>query len=208
MAEQKLVDKILNRIYGHGKGWVFSTKDFADLGPTESVSRNLRRLSTEGKVVRVFRGIFLYPEYSTFLEEQAPPDPNAIALAISRIRGETITASGLSALNQLGLSTQVPAIWEYMSDGPSREYEWQGGLLKFTHQPNKELTSLSSATALLVQALKALGERNITPEVIQALKRRLTKKEKENALQEARYTTAWIYEAIKKIAKEEDSADA
>lgn len=141
---------------------------------------------------------------SDFLKEQVPPSPDDIAHAISRIRGETITASGLSALNQLGLSTQVPAIWEYVSDGPSREYEWQGGALKFTHQPNKELSAYSPASAVLVQALKALGERNVTHEVIQALRRKLTKKEKENALREARYATAWIYEAVKRIAEEKD----
>ena len=87
MARQKLVDKVLNRIYGHGKGWVFSTKDFADLGPTESVSRSLRRLSAEGKVVRVFRESFSILNTVLSSKNKLLPDPNAIALAISRIRG-------------------------------------------------------------------------------------------------------------------------
>ncbi len=208
MAMQTLFDKILSRIYGHGRGWVFSSKDFADLGSLDTIQRNLARLNRKGTIRRVLRGVYHYPQYNEFVAEEVPPDPRDIASAISRIHGETITASGLSALNTLGLSTQVPATWEYLSDGPSREYSWEGGQLTFIHRSAKETTIFSPSTALLVQALKALGQENLTPEVISLLENKLNAKAKQSALREARYTSAWIYDAIKRIARGKADRDA
>jgi hypothetical protein len=80
--------------------------------------------------------------------------------------------------------------------------------LTFIHRSAKETTILSPSTALLVQALKALGQENLTPEVISLLENKLNAKAKQSALREARYTSAWIYDAIKRIARGKADRDA
>ena len=42
----------------------------------------------------------------------------------------------------LGLSTQVTAVWSYISDGPYKTYEWDKTKIEFKHRTNKEVMSL------------------------------------------------------------------
>ena len=150
--------RILQRIYGHGRGWVFIPKDFLDIASSTAVRQSLSRLKQQGTIRRLMQGVYDYPSFSTLLNAPSSPDPDAIARAIARAKGWTILPTGDTALNLMGLSTQVPAQYQYFSDGPSKRYTWQGGTLVFKHRTNKETTILSYRTALLVQALKSLGE--------------------------------------------------
>lgn len=208
MKEQLISEKILNRIYGHGKGWVFSSKDFMDLGDLDTINRTLQRLYTKERIHRVMRGIYDYPRFSSFLNETIPPSVEEVAQAISRAHGWTVSASGNAALNILGVSTQVPAVWEFITDGPSRTYSWPGGKIHFIRRANKETTILSFKTALVVQGLKALGESYVNSDVIRQLKNALSPEERKKALKEAKYATAWIYEVIREVAKAERDSDA
>ena len=61
----------------------------------------------------------------------------------------------------LGLSTQVTAVWSYISDGPYKTYEWDKTKIEFKHRTNKEVTGLSPMTILVIQALKTLGKEHV-----------------------------------------------
>ncbi len=202
------MNKILARIYGSGRGSVFTTKDFADLASVKTVHSTLERLTKTGKLRRIARGIYEYPSFSKLLGVPAGPNPDSIARAIARSHGWTILPSGNTAMNLLGLSTQVPARWEYFSDGPTKTYKWSGGTLTFKRRANKETTILSPKTALLVQALKALGEDNVDSWTITMLRKRLSLREKKRAVREARYATSWVYEVIKQLAADDEFGDA
>lgn len=199
---QDIAGKILARIYGNGRGGVFTPKDFLDLASHDAVRKALGRFTDEGTIRRLMRGVYDYPAFSTLLNAPASPDPDAMARAIARAHGWTILPAGETALNLLGLSTQVPAQWQYFSDGPSKTFEWQGGTLVFKHRTNKETTVLSPKTALLVQALKTLGENHIDDSVMATLCAKFEKKERARAIREARYATSWVYEFIKRMAQE------
>ena len=194
--------KILSRIYGYGRGAVFTPKDFHDLATAETVRQTLSRLAETGKIRRLLRGVYDYPVFSSLFQAPASPDPDAIAQAIARTHGWTILPSGETALNLLGLSTQVPAHYQYFSDGPARKYGWDGGNIEFIHRSNRETTVLSPVTALVVQALKSLGRSCIDDTVISILRTRLTAGDRRRAEREGRYVTSWIYELIKKLALE------
>lgn len=200
--------RILQRIHGHRKDWVFTPKDFIDIAGYDAVRQSLSRLKRQGTIRRLMQGIYDYPSFSTLLNTQSSPDPDAIARTIARVNGWTILPTGDTALNLLGLSTQVPAQYQYFSDGPSKRYSWERGILIFKHRTNKETTHLSYRTALLVQALKTLGKNGIDDAVIAALRKKYSPNELKVALKEARYTTAWIYSIIKKLSKEENMLNA
>ncbi|MCX5993711.1 MAG: DUF6088 family protein [Chloroflexi bacterium] len=195
--------RILQRIYGHGRGWVFIPKDFLDIASNAALRQSLSRLKKQGTIRRLMQGVYDYPFFSTLLSAPSSPDPDAIARAIARANGWTILPTGDLSLNLVGLSTQVPAQYQYFSDGPSKRYAWQGGTLVFRHRTNKETTVLSPRTALLVQALKRLGESGTDTAVMVALRKKFSKQELNLALKEARYATSWVYNAIKQIAADE-----
>lgn len=197
-----LSQKILARIYGKGRGHVFTPKDFLDLANHATVRQSLTRFAAAGTIRRLLRGVYDYPAFSDFLKAPASPDPDAIARAIARTHGWTLLPAGETALNLLGLSTQVPAQWQYFSDGPSKRYEWNGGTIIFTRRANREIAGLSPKTVLVVQALKSLGKDRVDTGVMARLQRNLDQKERTQAVEEARYVTAWVYEIIKRLAEE------
>lgn len=182
-------------------GKVFVISDFVDSISYDNARKICIRLENEGKIRRILPGIYDRPLYSKILNQEVAPDINAVAEAIARKNNWSIIPSGNVALNLLGISTQVPAKWEYLSSGDSKDYQIGNASISFTHRADKELNRMSTKTALVIQAIKALGEENISEYVTAKFASKLSDAEKAQLLTEAKPTTAWIYEIIKKICK-------
>lgn len=182
-------------------GTAFVASDFVDISDKTTVNTYLARLDEEGLIRRVMRGVYYKPEFNDFLQEYVAPRPDDIAHALARNFGWTIVPCGDTALNLLGLSTQIPAAWVYVSDGTYKEYTFDQTTIKFKRTTNKEISKLSYKTALTVQALKALGRDNVDGNTITKLKKSLTSDEKKAMLNEAKAVTSWIYEDIKLICR-------
>ena len=191
--------QIQDRIGAAADGTVFVNSDFADIADSETVRRNLNRLTQAGRLRRILKGVYEKPKYSKLLEEYVAADPNAVAKALARSYHWTIAPCGNTALNLLGLSTQVTAVWSYISDGPYKTYEWNSTKLEFKHRTNKEITGLSYATSLVIQALKTLGKANVTRKIVRTLSERLSDDEKQACLKEAAEATDWVYDTVRKI---------
>ena len=149
--------QIQDQIKAAAEGTIFISSDFADIADTETIRRNLNRLTQAGMLRRILKGVYEKPKYSKLLDEYVAADPEAVANALARSYHWTIAPCGNTALNLLGLSTQVTAVWSYISDGPYKTYEWNSTKLEFKHRTNKEITGLSYMTSLVIQALKTLG---------------------------------------------------
>ena len=193
------MQEIRARILAAGEGAVFVAPDFADIADTATIRQGLKRLYQSGIIRRIIRGIYEKPKYSKLLDEYVAADPDAVAKALARCYHWTIAPCGNTALNLLGLSTQVTAVWSYISDGPYKTYEWNSTKLEFKHRTNKEITGLSYMTSLVIQALKTLGRTNVTPEIIQTLSEKLSEAEKQACLKEATESTDWVYDTIRKM---------
>ena len=195
------MSEIKRNILNAENGTVFVAVDFVNITDKKTVNMSLLRLEEEKLIVRIIRGVYYKAEYNEFLQEYIVPNPDKVAHALARNFGWTIVPCGDTALNILGLSTQVPAAWSYVSDGTYKEYTYDNTTIKFKRTTNKEISKLSYKTALVVQALKALGKNNIDDTIINKLKNDLTDEEKTTALLEAKAATSWIYEFIKLICK-------
>ena len=191
-----------NRIEEAQEGTIFINSDFIDIANSETIRRNLNRFVQAGIIRRVLNGIYEKPKYSTLLGENVAVNPDAVAKALARNYHWTIAPSGNTALNLLGLSTQVPAVWSYISDGPYREYEWNSTKIVFKRRTNREISGLSYMTVLVIQSLKTIGKTGVTKEIITQLSNRLKDEEKRTMLREATESTDWIYDAIKEICGE------
>lgn len=198
----------LNQIRGNiekaENGSVFVSTDFTDITDKKTVNMGLIRLADEGLIKKILFGVYYKPEYNELLGETVAPSPNKVAHALARNFGWTIVPCGDTALNLLGLSTQVPSQWVYVSDGAYKEYTFNNTTIKFKRTTNKEISKVSYKTALTIQALKALGKENITEQVISRLKKILTDEEKEKMLAESKSATSWVLELIKIICKDEE----
>ena len=199
MARVNYLEQIFSRIESMAKGEVFIISDFSDLADEATVRKALSRLEEDGKIRRIMRGVYENPKFNDFLGEYVKPHPDKIAKALARNYGWTIVPCGDTALNMLGLSTQVPAVWLYVSDGNYREYTCGNFVIQFKRTTNKEISKISFKTALVIQAIKALGKDKITGDVIEKIRSLTTDKEKEQMFVEAKYATAWIYDVIKEI---------
>jgi len=197
------LEQVKKRLQDAKGGSVFIPSDFFDIAEAVKINKCLNRLEEAGELQRVMRGVYAKPRYSGLLNKDIPPRTDDIAKAIARNYGWTIVPCGDTALNMLGLSTQVPAVWLYVSDGPYKIYEADGMTLKFKHTDSKnELINISSKTALVVQALKALGKDNVTDKELRGISKLLTENERTQMLKEAKRVTAWVYEFIRKVCKE------
>ena len=201
MERPAILSQIKNDIQSAKVGTVFVPIDFVLLTDRKTASVCLTRLETEKIVSKIMRGVYYKPEYNDFLGEYVAPEPDAVAHALARNFGWTIVPCGDTALNLLGLSTQIPAAWVYVSDGTYKEYTYEQTTIKFKRTTNKEISKLSYKTALVVQALKALGKDNVDVTVLTKLKNNLTDIEKQALLTEAKAVTSWIYEYIKLICR-------
>ncbi len=205
--ETSYSQQVRNRIDTATVGTVFTSSDFMDIADKNTIRRILDRLTQSGKLKRVLAGVYLKPRYSEFLKEYMPANPETVAKALARSYHWTIGPTGYTALNILGLSTQVPMGWAFVSDGPYRTYNWGKTKVEFLHRTSKDITGFSYMTILVIQALKTLGRKNLTFATIQKLRTLITKEDLAIMLQEAPLSTNWVYKTMKQIAGEESQDD-
>ncbi len=203
MRSKGFTEKLNGRLQDIPPGMPFIASDFSDITDAATIRRLLKVKVDAGEVMRIIPGIYIQPKVNKLLGEIVPVDPDLVAEAIARSYGWTITASGEAALNKLGLSTQVPATWVYISNGPYRQYSPDGAKRVFKRTTNKSLNGLSPLSRLVVQALKALGQEHISQETIHSLSLRLTPGEKKMLRRETTRVTEWIRHIIVGICPED-----
>jgi hypothetical protein len=69
--------------------------------------------------------VFMIIPVTELLGQALSPELDQVAQALARKFNWRIQPSGDAVLNLLGLSTQVPARWIYLSDGPGRVHGGQ-----------------------------------------------------------------------------------
>ena len=190
---------IRDRVLAAEDGSVFTSSDFADIADTGTIRQSLNRLVQDKILRRIIRGVFEKPKYSKLLGEYVAVSPDAVAQALARSYRWTIAPCGDTALNILGWSNQVTAVWSYISDGPYKTYEWDHVKIEFRHRTNREITGLSYMTSLVIHGLKALGKERISSETIERLSARLSESEKTALLRESSESSDWIVDTVRKI---------
>ena len=194
--------ELLNaRINSLPDGTPFIASDFTDITDAQTIRRLIKKQVDNGELERIIPGVFYRTKRNKLLNELIPADPNQVAEAIARSKGWKIIPSGETALNRLGLSTQIPATWTYITNGPYKKYEIGRTKLIFKRTTSKNLDGLSPLSRLVVQALSTLGKDYVTEDIIKFLRNRFTKEEKMNLLLETKRVTEWIRNIIVQICE-------
>ncbi|MDR1452766.1 MAG: DUF6088 family protein [Candidatus Margulisbacteria bacterium] len=198
--KKSVQNRIFDRIRHKRKNWVFSPKDFTKDFSRWEIDHSLHFLEKEGKIKRIIRGLYYYPDYSEILQEMVAPDIHLAARALARKYEWKIYPDGDAVLNYLGLSTQFVAQTIYLSDGPSKTYTIDGAKLKFKHKTLIEAKFKRESSLLVVQAIKAVGERQITDEFLKALSTKYKTKEWQKIKNDTGKVAGWVYRHITYIA--------
>lgn len=204
MNEKSSRQQVRSRINELPKDAVMVPSDFTDIASPDTIRQVLKKEFDEGRIDRVMRGVYYKPKFNKLLEVKVPANVDDVARAIARARNWNIVPNGEAALNSLGLSTQVPASYHYASDGPYAKIDVNGTPVHFKHTRNRDISSSSSTTLLVVAALKALGQNNVDSKAIKKIARRLSLEEKQDLMDETTRASEWIREAIIKIYNNEE----
>ena len=193
-------DKVLLKVKKSGVGKIYFPSDFASYGESTSVLKALERLTKDNKLIRLSRGIYLYPKVDKELGLGVLyPSLETTAYSIARRDKARIVPTGLHALNKLGLSTQVPMNVVYLTDGSPRKINLgDNRSITFKHVAPKKLAFRSELAMLVVFALAEITQERIAQEHLDKIKSLLQNEPKERIMMDANLMPAWIKSIIMK----------
>lgn len=197
-------NKALFYIAGNRRAWVFSSSDLMGKFTRREADDNIKYLLKKGKIRRIAHGLYEYPKYSELLQQYLSPDMDQVARALARKFNWRIEVSGETALNILGLSTQIPGRFIYLSDGPNRKYDILGTALEFKKSVLREIGFRYKESSLIVQSLKTLGKERINNKVIFNIRKNIDPKMYSRILRDTKNTKNWIFEYVKVICREDE----
>lgn len=197
--KNSVATSIIKRIKAKNQGWVFTPKDFLDLGTRSNVDFVLHQLVYKQIIRKISLGIYDYPAQHPKLGILSPTLDN-ILRAISVKTGEVIQPSGSEAANWLGLSTQIPTKPIYFTSGRSRVVTIGNEIITLKHTPIKPLNGKPDKPSLVVQALLHLGKQYIDNAVVQTCAKHLSAKQKNDLRHIASQTPGWLTPIIHNIA--------
>ena len=140
---------------------------------SEFVGETLAELTQEGLLVKLAQGIYAKPRWSRF--GVILPSVDKIVQAIAARDNAEVLPSGMTALNVLGLSTQVPMKYSYLTTGSERTIKLKNQEIRLKRGVPKNFCYKTKLITLLVQALKALKQQNVGQEEIQVIRSLISK---------------------------------
>ena len=163
---------------------------------TEFVGSILSELTSEGMLVKIAHGIYAKPRKSRF--GVVLPSVNKVVQAIAVRDNAEVLPSGMTALNALGLSTQVPMIYTYLTTGSERTVNLSSRKVVLKRGVPKNFCYGTRLISLLVQALKTLKKENVGEEELNIIQQLVTKEtNKETLAKDIDMMPAWMKRIIK-----------
>ena len=163
---------------------------------SEFVGSTLAELSESGVLFKMAQGIYVKPRKSRF--GLVLPSIEKIVQAIAIRDNAEVLPSGTTALNALGLSTQVPMNYSYLTSGSERTIKLANRQVVLKRGVPKNFCYKTRLIALLTQALRALKQENIGDSEIQIIRELIAKEtDKENLAKDVDAMPGWMKRIIK-----------
>lgn len=195
--EKKIVHILGNDIEKAKPGRLFFNNSFPEYND-EYVGKVLSDFVRQGILHRLSRGIYLKAKETKF--GIIYPTTEDIAIAIAERDNAEILPTGSTALNMLGLSEQVTMTPVFLTSGSARKIKCGNRTITFKRGVPKNFALKGKMTRLLVQAMKAIGERNYNEEWERAINVILNKyPEKATMPDDLKVMPTWIKKNIIKI---------
>jgi hypothetical protein len=163
---------------------------------SEFVGSTLAELTESGVLFKMAQGIYVKPRKSRF--GLVPPSIEKIVQAIAMRDNAEVLPTGTTALNALGLSTQVPMNYAYLTSGSERTIKLANRQVVLKRGVPKNFCYKTRLIALLTQALRALKQENVGDSELQIIRELIAKEtDKESLAKDVDAMPGWMKRIIK-----------
>ncbi len=197
--ERTVTRAIRNRIRAKQRGWVFTPKEFAAIGPRTAIDQALCRLQQKGMVRRLARGIYEYPRFHPRIGILSP-STEAVAKAVAAKTSSRLLVSQARAANLLGLSTQVPAQNVFLTEGPSRILQIGNQTIVLKHAAQSKMIWAKSEAGTVIQAVRALGPNGVNEIPVTSISQKLPPAVKSTIKRLLSAAPVWAQPVLSRIA--------
>lgn len=201
---QSTDDKVITKIKKAKKGSLFFTEDFLAFGTSKTIAKALERLVEKQEINRVARGVYTRLQTDPILGV-INPSTEAIAKAIAKRDKARIIPTGSTALNVLGLSTQVPMNVVYLTDGAARKITIGKRKIVFKKTTPKNLSTIGKISGLVIQAAKEIGKNKLNDHEKEIIIQQLKKEESYRLEHDIKLAPEWIRIIMRQALKSIDN---
>lgn len=200
-SPQAIEAQIVAAINSRGRGSVFVPADFLDIGSRRAVDVTLHRLTRQGAIRRLARGVYDFPKEHRILGPLMP-SAEAVARALAGRDRTRLQQAGAYAANTLGLTEQVPAKMVFLTDGPAKTVKIGPMTIQLRRTTPKNMEAAGRLSGLLIQALRELGQEHITLARREHLKRTIPLAKRKELLKDLRLAPTWMQPIFRELAEE------
>lgn len=199
-APQTTAALILRHIEEVPAGEPFTSAALSGHGTRGAIDQALSRLVKTGTLERVARGVFVRPELSRYVGK-VMPEPLKFAESIARSTGAVVQVHGAEAARRLELTTQIPARLVFDTSGPSKRLHLGKLEIRLQHVAPRKLALVGRPAGLALAALWYLGKHQVTPQLIEKIRRKLPPVEFEALKSATDAMPAWMISALRQHAR-------
>ena len=197
--QEAVVKKIKSKILHSKFGEVFFVSSFPQYD-VEYVTKLMAIFEKEGIISRISKGVYVKARKTRF--GILYPSAFELVTEIAKRDKALIIPTGATAANQLGFSTQVPMTTSFLTTGSSRKLSLGKRNVLLKHGAPRNFAFKGILMRDLVQALRSIGENNITSEDEKHLSKLLAEyPEKETIEQDILLAPVWMRNIIRRNIK-------
>ena len=191
-----LAKTILEHTEGLPEGAPFCAKELLHLGSRAAVDQALSRLVKRGQLMRVSRGVYVRPVVSRF--GKRAPSAAQVVEHIAHITGEAIAPHGAAVANKLGLTTQVPVRFVFLTSGRNRKLKLGSQVVELRHAPRWQFAVGNQPSGEALRAVAWLGPEQAGA-ALRALKRKLSASELQAIAAARSVLPAWLAKQVSEV---------
>lgn len=193
----KTATEVRHAIEAMPEGEPFLVSRFLSLGPRSSVDQALSRLTSEGTIMRVSRGVYVRPKPSRLFGQALPPTEKIIR-TIAEAHGEKIEIHGAEAERRFGLTTQTMMKSVYLTTGPSRKIRIGKLEVELRHASARKLALAGTRTGQAMLALLNRGKAGVGEREIELVRKQLSPEEFDSLASAHTLVPGWLSVALSK----------
>ena len=198
-----IVNTIHLKIKNSKNGKLFFNNSFPEFDD-EYVGQILSDLANKKVIYRLSRGVYLTTKETRY--GLVYPPVEKIAKAIAKRDKANIVATGETALYILGLTTQVPMNAVFLTSGSKRDIRIGERTIMFKNATPKTFLIRGVQTSMIVQAMKAIGEKNMSDEYLPRISSLILQQaERDTISNDLKAMPVWIRRIFVKTLKKDNN---
>lgn len=194
-VEHKIKSKLVRARYGA----VFFVSTFPQYN-VEYVTKLLAQFEKEGLITRIAKGIYVKAKKTRF--GVVYPSAYELVTEIAKRDKAIVFPTGETAANRLGFSTQVPMNVCFITSGTPRKLKLGNRTVTLKHGAPRNFAYKGKLMPELVQALRSIGEANMTEAVENRIAQLLSEtQETETIEHDLLLAPVWVRQIVKRYSK-------